>query len=657
MTSRRYLNKKKLRYALWVAAGGRCMQCGVLLPLNWHADHIVPYRISGVTNVHQMQALCPTCNWAKGGKLLMGLRQHQAQIDAICQEVISRKANGLAPIKYVLSHVTPGGGKSLLPIIVTERLCKILGARISWIVPRHTLRIQGEANYTDGDLRKIFPHTNKIRASGNDYDPDRDFQGYITTYQAVQEHPQLHLDAFKAWPRILFIDEFHHAEENSMYAQAIKPLVDEAVLTVLMSGTIERGDRKPIAFLEYTKEGKVNTHPADDWRYVHYSRSDAVRDRAIVKLEFCLIDGRTEIEDANNGTVYAYDAFKDVFKDHEGASVYSAVTSEIGSNILRTGVADWQRYKEQNYPNAKCLVVTAGIDEARKYHRMLKADGIEARIAVSADSKIGIDNIERFKVARSDGGDVDVLVTVAMAYEGLDVKHITHVIVVTHYRSEPWIEQCVSRANRVAEGKDRGFIYAPADRQFQAIVARIKEEQELGLLARKEGPGGGGHQQGIFIPRGSKPTDETWLGIDGQSPLSSDDVVRLREYQARFHVVGSLLDLRDLINCARSDNAERPSDFKKSPPKPGVTDEPPSVTESSLRKVLNDLVREVGKIRAQQSGSALTSELIGSYIRGENTNLQYRFDGRNRASLTISELHSAIDYMIKRRDELAGEPR
>ena len=51
---------------LWYAANGLCRSCGDPLPPNWHADHITPFCISGTTNVHEMQALCPKCNLKKG---------------------------------------------------------------------------------------------------------------------------------------------------------------------------------------------------------------------------------------------------------------------------------------------------------------------------------------------------------------------------------------------------------------------------------------------------------------------------------------------------------------------------------------------------------------------------------------------------------------
>ena len=67
MSDGRTLRSKKLRVALWHAAGGRCPRCGLPLnPSDFQADHVTPWRLTHRTNVHEMQAMCPDCNRRKG---------------------------------------------------------------------------------------------------------------------------------------------------------------------------------------------------------------------------------------------------------------------------------------------------------------------------------------------------------------------------------------------------------------------------------------------------------------------------------------------------------------------------------------------------------------------------------------------------------------
>lgn len=57
------------RVALFLAARGRCAECGAELAPGWHADHVRPVRAGGRTDAANGQALCPRCNLIKGSKL------------------------------------------------------------------------------------------------------------------------------------------------------------------------------------------------------------------------------------------------------------------------------------------------------------------------------------------------------------------------------------------------------------------------------------------------------------------------------------------------------------------------------------------------------------------------------------------------------------
>jgi 5-methylcytosine-specific restriction endonuclease McrA len=66
MASRRF--RPATRVALFLAARGRCAECGIKLDPGWHGDHVVPVRVGGDTTPANGRALCPPCNLAKGGR-------------------------------------------------------------------------------------------------------------------------------------------------------------------------------------------------------------------------------------------------------------------------------------------------------------------------------------------------------------------------------------------------------------------------------------------------------------------------------------------------------------------------------------------------------------------------------------------------------------
>jgi 5-methylcytosine-specific restriction endonuclease McrA len=62
----RFLRSRWMRWALRRRESFRCPKCGQPLSRSFHADHIKAFAKGGKTNMHSMQALCPTCNLKKG---------------------------------------------------------------------------------------------------------------------------------------------------------------------------------------------------------------------------------------------------------------------------------------------------------------------------------------------------------------------------------------------------------------------------------------------------------------------------------------------------------------------------------------------------------------------------------------------------------------
>lgn len=87
-------------------------------------------------------------------------------------------------------------------------------------------------------------------------------------------------------------------------------------------------------------------------------------------------------------------------------------------------------------------------------------------------------------------GKLDVIVTVAMAYEGLNIPEISHIIALTRIRSVPWIEQMTARANRISPcggqyDEQTGHIFAPADPLFKQVMKKIEAEQ-LPIIEKRQ---------------------------------------------------------------------------------------------------------------------------------------------------------------------------
>src|SRR5579875_3088036 len=125
------------------------------------------------------------------------LRTHQRQLLGVARAI----AAGASGVRDVLAAVTPGGGKSLLPVLMAQVLMQAgVVERVCWVVPRDSLRLQAEEAFADPAWRAALGHSVRVRAAENLPDPCRGLEGYVTTYQGVAAAPDLHLPSSGATP-------------------------------------------------------------------------------------------------------------------------------------------------------------------------------------------------------------------------------------------------------------------------------------------------------------------------------------------------------------------------------------------------------------------------------------------------------------------------
>jgi superfamily II DNA or RNA helicase len=400
------------------------------------------------------------------------LRKHQREFSLTIDRIIAGSA-----IRTIYCHVTPGGGKSLIPIMAGRLIKAGLADKLMWIAPRLSLTDQAEREFVNPYFRTMFNHSLKIRQSTNENNPCRSLDGFATTYNAAGLDEGLLVEQFRHYRYILIMDEFHHIQEDSLWHKQIAPLWALAKYRIPMTGTLERGDQSRIAFTPYRGHGKNITpflQNSHDTAVIRYTRADALAEKAIIPLAFHLSDGSAEWEDRRGKTVKVSSMDK-MNEEDANKALYTALKTEYADHLLSTGIRHWQEHAKK-YPGSKCLVVTSNITEAKRHIASLSGLS-RCDIATSEDSAAALKVINKMKANK-----LDVIVTVAMAYEGLNIPEISHIICLTRIRSVPWIEQMTARANRISPSggpydEQTGHIFAPADPLFKQTMAKIEAEQ------------------------------------------------------------------------------------------------------------------------------------------------------------------------------------
>ncbi len=583
--------------------------------------------------------------------------------------------SGKTEVRDILAAVTPGGGKSLLPVLAAAQLVKAgLIDRVCWVVPRDSLRLQAEEAFADPAWRATLDHSLSVRAADNAPDPSRGLAGYVTTYQGVAAAPGLHLAEFRRHRTLLVVDEVHHLpaladtdpvtarqspetdeDPASAWSRALQPLFECAAYRLLLSGTLERADGKGILWLPYRKGPKLRTREveldAPGWAVVGYSRRQALAERAVLPVTFGALDGQASWRDEEGREVGPHRLAAAHPEETTRPALFTALRTGFAEALLREaflairGIRAARRRDRALAADAparglgKLLVVAPDQGTARRYHALLQGWLPAGQAAAAQLATSDMPRAHEILAAFRLRPEPSILVTVAMAYEGLDAPEVAVVAALTHIRSRPWLEQMVARATRVDPhagpyAGQRALVFHPDDPLFAQFRRRMEMEQ--GTLARAPKPARGQRTLPAWV------LDQLPSDRDGITPLESNALA------LRFDTLRPGPDLA----MHRPEQVAAQSELV----------EPPSIVERRLRIRLGEMV--AAQAVEDEAGRAGLREGVagaGLYHR-YNAALKRVTGNKSRAEMTLAELEAAVGWLERNRlaDQLhvlEGDPR
>ncbi len=595
------------------------------------------------------------------------LRTHQAQTAAIVHAIASGQADEITDI---LAAVTPGGGKSLLPVIAAAALLAAdIIDRVCWVVPRDSLRLQAEEAFADPAWRHTFNHAVSVRAADNSPDPCRGLQGYVTTYQSVAAAPDLHLAEFRRHRTLLVLDEVHHLPALSDMApdpiadpantdaalgwsRALLPLLECARLRLLLSGTLQRADGRSILWLPYRTGPRAKTREVDlaapGWAVVGYSRAQALAERAVLPVLFGAVDGEASWLDENRTPVGPHRLFSPWPTETTRPALFTALRTGFAEHLLREAFtairtlrADRRRGRDLAAGQdarglGKLLVVAPDQATARRYIDILQAWVPAAQAGTvqlaTCEERDAHATLARFRLT----AEPSVLVTVAMAYEGLDAPEVAVVAALTHIRSRAWLEQMIARATRVdphggSYAAQRALVFHPDDPLFARFRHSIETEQ--GTVAKR-------------VKARAKSALPGWL-LDELAAAEREDGIVPLESNALGLRYGLLRPGPDFVLHRPEQEAAQTEML-----------DPPSVLERRLRQRIGEMVAQQA---VEDEGAVQAPRGDGLYHR-YNAILKRRTGNKPRAEMSLAELEAAVSWLERNRladhaDALEGDPR
>lgn len=463
---RRFFNRSE-RVALFLAADGRCENCGIPLEPGWHADHVQPWSRGGATDVVNGQALCPACDLLKGvtvscnpptpgAKPIPPLRQWQ--MDAL------EKLSATDAADFLLV-ATPAAGKTR---VAAEEMRRRLRAkeveRVVVVVPTKRLQYQWKdaVHYLTGI---------SLETDWQSDAPDMD--GIVVTYQQVAagNAPRHRHDCRRS--TMVILDEIHHAGERRQWGEALKEAFELAHFRLALSGTPFRSDQNPIPFVTYVNGVAQADEP--------YGYGAALRDEVCRPVFFPRTGGWAEW--AWKGKRYEQ-TFEDKLSERQEARrLFTALkTGDFLPGVIREADAQLTELR-QEHPCAAGLVIAIDQDHAREIAELVEQITGSPPVLAISDIKNANEVIDAFV----DGTD-RWLVAVDMVSEGVDIPRLRLGVYATTIRTELFFRQAVGRVVRSLDflDDDSAFFYIPDDSKLRQFAELIKVERDHELRAMVE---------------------------------------------------------------------------------------------------------------------------------------------------------------------------
>ena len=383
--------------------------------------------------------------------------------------------------------VTPAGGKASVPYLA--KMFADIDAPICWLTPRESLCDGGGeipgwlSQYCNQHLitKPVF------RVSGNEKDPRRGTDGYITTYQGVVSDIQLHIQEFERQarngePYILVLDEVQFlADEDQVWGDKVHQLIERCGILIVMSGTAFRTDGRRLPLLPYRKNdaGDVELDlNHSDWETIIYTRREAILDRTIIPIELIYRDARGEFFN-RWGKRKVFASMDEMKSKSDKRDVLRTVLTQQNARMIMDGMLqNWIRAR-RGHASKQALIIAESQDRAQEYIGWIKQDypGFRVGLAITREGPANRATVKDFR-----HGKIDILVTVGVAHVGMDAIRVSHIALLTAVRARGWLEQAIARGVRFDPEagpweKQRCAVWTVDDPLLVAVMGRIEEEQ------------------------------------------------------------------------------------------------------------------------------------------------------------------------------------
>jgi superfamily II DNA or RNA helicase len=289
-------------------------------------------------------------------------------------------------------------------------------------------------------------------------------------------------------------DEIHHADDQAAYGAGLRTVSDYAARRLALSGTPFKTDGGALSMCESDIGIDENGRPVRRVKpFYDYSYGQALNDGGVCRsVEFGIVYGRAKCTYAS---LLTGDTFEKVISGHRRDDSLEPLLDPDGDylpTLLDEGLARLDALRA-HHRNAAMLVVAMDHDHAGRITAMLK-DRCQRRYNV----QLLLHDTERVhdRISSLERDNTDIVVTVRMISEGIDVKRFRVGVFATNWKTQLFFIQFIGRflrwQNELGDGQHAWVIF-PGHVLLVEFAQKIEEMIRDSVLAIGGENGGGGN--------------------------------------------------------------------------------------------------------------------------------------------------------------------
>ena len=414
--------------------------------------------------------------------------------------------------KTFFINAAPGAGKTIASCLIAKYLLE--NKRIEQILvvaPSSAVLSQWKDDIKDFTNRTLIePNQKALFEAGNS------FKGDIrATWQSLPLKAELLQQICRRLKTLVIFDEHHHSSEAKSWGVAASTILEDAAYSLILSGTPVRSDGHKIAGVDYDIYGNLSI-PDEGIFELNYG--DAINYGYCRPITFIRKSAVCVIKKEVNGVVYEIRAeggkptifpdellkamdlkeIKALRKQLDFVRLSIAIDDDLDTktpsphsftaDILRDGIERLNYVRRFEKPNAGGIIIARDQAHAKYYRTLLNIldnagraedDQQLPQIVISEDANSN-DTIDHFRKDESQRW----IIAVAKISEGVDIKRLRVMVLLTNKKTELFFRQVVARCVRKdplpGEIYDlsNAYVIIPADDKLDTYAERIEREME-----------------------------------------------------------------------------------------------------------------------------------------------------------------------------------